>query len=61
VKKIFSTTNAARTPAQVAPGMIATNIASMTIEPRFAGRTPLSAAPTAAAVAIGGNLMSAWG
>ncbi len=47
LKKIFSTTNAARTPANVAPGMIATNMNSITTEPRFAGSTPFRAAPTA--------------
>ena len=38
LKKIFSTTNAARTPGNVAPGMIATNMNSITTEPRFAGK-----------------------
>ena len=35
------------TPAKFAPGMIATNISSITNVPMFAGRKPLSATPVA--------------
>jgi hypothetical protein len=46
-KKIFCTARPPSTPANVAPGIIATNISSVTTEPVPAGRTPLSATPAA--------------
>ena len=45
VKKIFSTAKAAVTPANVAPGMIATNMRSITTVPRLAGSTAVQARP----------------
>ena len=47
VKKIFCTRYAAIEPANVAAGMIATNISRVTKVPMFAGRNPFIATPTA--------------
>jgi hypothetical protein len=54
VKKIFCTTIPPRTPGRVAPGMIATNIRSVTKVPMLAGRNPFNASPAAFAASTYG-------
>ena len=47
MKKIFCTRYAAIAPPTVQPGMMATNMSSVTNVPMFAGRKPFIATPTA--------------
>jgi hypothetical protein len=52
VKKIFWTTIEPSTPENVAAGINATNMSSVTTVPIFAGRKPFSATPVAYAARI---------